>query len=198
VATRDSTGLDPNDPAVQHFIEAKAKVDKITQYLEQMPEKKIPEIQFLDQNDWLKVTKSAKFDTDADIRKTLSEVRSTAKNNLPMGRSLYSFVHANNGQLPTDMSQLKPYFIQAVTDSTSYHWRGAQSANDDALIDSILGRYKLLRTGNANDYPSGTWFIAETEPVDKEYDTRMKSGLGTSTIISTGLGEAGDPDDKNY
>jgi hypothetical protein len=190
--------LDPNDPMVQHFMEAKAKADRIAQYLEQMPDKKIPELQFLDENDWLNATKSAKFDTDADVRKTLSHLRSIAKNNLPMGRSLYSFVHANNGQLPTDMSQLKPYFIQAVTDSSSYHWRGAQSPQDDAMVDSILARYKVLRGGNANDYPADTWFIAEKAPVDRDYDTRMKSGLGTSTIISTGLGEAGDPDDKSY
>jgi len=190
--------LDPNDPLVQQFLDAKAKMDKITQYLEEMPDKKIPELQFLDGNDWLNATKSAKFDTDADLRKTLSQLRSIAKNNLPMGRSLYSFVHDNNGQLPADMSQLKPYFIKAVTDSSSYHWRGVQSAQDGALVDSILSRYQILRTGNANDYPPGTWFIAEKTPADKEYDTRMKSGLGTSTIISTGLGEAGDPDDKSY
>jgi Sigma-70, region 4 len=197
-AQQPPNSTDSNDPTMQYLLEAKSKVDKMAQYLEQMPEKKIPELQFLDSNDWLSAAKSAKFETDADIRKALSQLRSVAKNNLPMGRSLYSFVHANNGQLPTDMSQLKSYFIQAVTDSTSYHWRGAQSPQDDALIDSILGRYKLLRTGNASDYPDGTWFIAEKAPVDKEYDTRMKAGLGTSTIMSTGVGEVGDPDDKSY
>jgi RNA polymerase sigma factor (sigma-70 family) len=194
----NSSTADSNDPTMQYLLEAKSKVDKMAQYLEQMPEKKIPELQFLDSNDWLTAVKSAKFETDADVRKALSQLRSIAKNNLPMGRSLYSFVHANNGQLPTDISQLKPYFIQAVTDSSSYHWRGVQSPQDDTLVDSILGRYKVLRTGNASDYPDGTWFIAEKAPVDKEYDTRMKSGLGTSTIISTGTGEAGDPDDKSY
>jgi len=96
------------------------------------------------------------------------------------------------------MSQLKPYFIPPVTNSSSFHWRGVQTPEDDALVDSILARYKLLHSGNVNDYPPGTWFIAEKAPVDKEYDTRMKSAPGTSTIISTGVGEAGDPDDKAY
>lgn len=190
--------LDPNDPAVQHFMEAKGKAEKISQYLEQMPDKRIPEIQFMNDKDWLRATESAKFETDADVRRTLSELRSIAKNNLPMGRSLYAFIHDNNGQLPTDMSQLKPYFAKAVTDSSSYHWRGIQNAQDDTLVDSILARYQILHTGTANDYAPGTWFIAEKAPVDKEYDTRMKSAPGTSTIISTGLGEAGDPDDKSY
>jgi RNA polymerase sigma factor (sigma-70 family) len=190
--------LDPSDPAVQYFMEAKAKRDKIAEYLKAMPDKKIPELQFLDDNDWFTATKSAKFDTDADVRRTLSELRSIAKNNLPMGRSLYAFIQANNGQLPTDMSQLKPYFSRPVTDSSSYHWRGVQSPEDDALVDSILARYKLLHSGNVNDYPPGTWFIAEKAPVDKEYDTRMKSRPGTSAILSTGLGAAGDPEDNSY
>jgi|ERR1051326_1240594 RNA polymerase sigma factor (sigma-70 family) len=197
-AGSNAGALDPNDPAVQHFMEAKAKADKIAQYLEQMPDKKIPELQFLDDNDWLKATQAAKFDTDADVRRTLSELRSIAKNNLPMGRSLYAFIHDNNGQLPSDMSQLKPYFAKPVTDSSSYHWRGIQNPQDDALVDSILARYQLLHTGNASDYPPGIWLIAEKTPVDKDYDTRLKSSPGTSTIISTGLNEAGDPDDKSY
>jgi RNA polymerase sigma factor (sigma-70 family) len=190
--------LDPNDPAVQHFMEAKAKAEKISQYLEQMPDKKIPELQFMNDKDWLKATESAKFDTDADVRKTLSELRSIAKNNLPMGRSLYAFIQDNNGELPTDMSQLKQYFAKPITNSSSYHWRGITSPQDDALVDSILARYKILHTGYATDYPWGTWFIAEKAAVDPDYDTRMKSGPGTSTIISTGLGEGGDPDDKSY
>jgi len=197
-STSNLVPLDPNDPLVQRFLEAKATADKIAQYLQQMPDKKIPELQFLDDRDWFKVSKWAKFDTESDVRKTLSQLRRTAKNNVPMGRNLYAYVQANNGSLPTDMSQLKPYFAAAVTDSSSYVWRGIQSAQDDALVDSILARYQILRTGNINDFPPGTWFIAEKAPVDKEYDTRMKSGLGTSTIISTGLGEAGDPDDKSY
>jgi RNA polymerase sigma factor (sigma-70 family) len=196
VAVSSSGTLDPNNPTSQFLIEAKAKVDEMTQYLEQNPDKKIPELQFLDANDWLNAVKGAKFDTDADMRKAVSELWRIAKNNLPMGRSLYSFVHANNGQLPTDVSQLKPYFIPAVTDSTSYHWRGDQSAEDDVLLDSILSRYKVLRSGNVNDYPEGTWFIAEKAAEDKEYDTQLKSRPATSTIVS--IGEGGDPDDKSY
>jgi RNA polymerase sigma factor (sigma-70 family) len=197
-AAWNAGALDPNDPAVRNLMEAKAKADKIAQYLKAMPDKAIPELQFLDDNDWFTATKSAKFDSDADVRRTLRELRSIAKNNLPMGRSLYAFIQANNGQLPTDMSQLKPYFIPPVTNSSSFHWRGVQTPEDDALVDSILARYKLLHGGSVNDYPSGTWFIAEKSPVDKEYDTRMKSAPGTSTIISTGAGETGDPDDKAY
>jgi len=190
--------MDANDPAVQHAMEAKAKADKIAQYLQQMPDKNIPELQFLDDNDWLTAAKSAKFDTEADVRRTLSELRRIAKNNLPMGRSLYAFINDNNGQLPTAIAQLKPYFAKAVTDSAYYHWRGIQSAQDDVLVDSILGRYALLHSGSVNDYPPGTWFIAEKAAVDKDCDTRLKAAPGTSAIHSTGFGETGDADDNSY
>jgi hypothetical protein len=34
--------------------------------------------------------------------------------------------------------------------------------------------------------------------VDKDYDSREKFGIGTSTIYDTGLNQRGDPDDPNY
>lgn len=52
--------------------------------------------------------------------------------------------------------------------------------------------------GNLSDFSADTWFIAEKAPVDKDYDSRAKFGNGRSTIVGTGVGEAGDPDDKSY
>jgi RNA polymerase sigma factor (sigma-70 family) len=184
--------VDMNDPAMQHFLAAKAAATEINKYLDQMPDKKIPELKLLTDVDWLNAANEAKFDTDADIRKTLSKLRSLAKNRMPMGRSLYAFTSANNGQLPTDISQLKPYF-QSNLDSAL----GAAPL-DDATLDAIFARYTLLHTGNLSDFPQGTWFIVEKAPVDKDYDSRQKIGNGTSTTISTGIGETGDPDDPSY
>ena len=186
--TMKSVGLDPNDLATQHYLEAKAKADQIARSLQQMPEKYIPELKLMTDVDWLAATKEAKFDTDADVRKTLQRVRDLAKNRLPMGTSLFSYTRDNNGQLPTDVNQLKPY-IRSSLNNTNV---------SDADLDAILGRYKILRTGNVNDLPQGAWVIVEQAPVDRDYDSRAKFGNGTSTIISTGLDEAGDPDDRNY
>ncbi len=183
-----STGLDPNDPGTQAYLAAKMKAEQITRYLQQMPDKTIPEIKLLTDVDWLVATKEANFDTDADVRKTLRKIRDLAKNRLPMGRSLNAFLHASNGQLPTDVSQLKPYITSALGDTPM----------DDATLNAILQRYELLHTGTAADYPKDTWFIAEKAPVDKDYDSRAKFGDGLSTVITTGVGEAGDPDDNSY
>jgi hypothetical protein len=200
--TSSSAGVDSADSTTQYLLASKARIDKLAKYLEQRPESNIPELQFLDPSDWLNATKSkfevdAKLETDVDIRKALSKLRGLAKNNLPMGSALLGFVRDNNGQLPTDLSQLKPYFARPHSDSSGSHWRGVDPAQGDSLLDSILARYQLTHSGNVNDYPADTWFIVEKAPVDKEYDSRMKVGPGRSMIMN-GAGPAPDPDDSSY
>ncbi|MBC8003179.1 MAG: sigma-70 family RNA polymerase sigma factor [Opitutaceae bacterium] len=183
-----TAGVDVNDPATQQFLAAKKQAEQIARYMQQMPDKVIPEIKLLTDVDWLVATKEAKFDTDADIRQTLGNLRKLAKNRMPMGRALWNFTQANNGQLPADIAQLKPYFKSALGDTTL----------DDATLDSIFDRYKLLHTGNLSDLPPNAWIVAERTPVDKDYDSRAKFGNGTSTIINNGTarsyaeGESGD------
>ena len=153
---------DMNDPFTQSILALTARARELNRYLEQMPDKKIPELELLSENDWLRAAKEAKFDTDADVRKALSKLRDFAKDKLPIGSALYSFTRANNGQLPTDLSQLRPYFKLPVD-------------------DAILERYKLLHTGNLSEFPAGEWLVAEKAPVDKDYDTLAIFGDGFST-----------------
>jgi RNA polymerase sigma factor (sigma-70 family) len=177
------------DPFTQSILALTSRAVELNQHLQQMPDKKIPELQLLDANDWLTAVKEAKFDTDTDIRKALQKLRSIAKDKVPIGSALYAFASANNGQLPGNISQLKPYFNKSRLGDLSL---------DDSTFDAIIGRYTLLHTGNVNDFPSGTWLVAEKAPVDKDYDSREKFGLGTSENFTTGIGEAGDPDDPSY
>jgi hypothetical protein len=178
-----------DDPFTQSVLALAARAVELNQHLEQMPDKKIPELQLLDENDWLAAAKDAKFDNDADIRKALQKLRSIAKDKVPIGSALYAFANANNGQLPTDLSQLKPYFNQSNLGNLGL---------DDSTFNAIIARYTLLHTGNISDFPSGTWFVVEKAPVDEDYDSREKFGLGTSENFATGIGAAGDPDDSSY
>ncbi len=187
-AQAKATAADKGDPSVQQFLALKAQAMEITRHLEQRPDKKIPELKLLVDEDWLTAVKLAKFDTDADIRITLSRLRSLAKKRLPFPSALRAFTRANNSQLPADISELKPHLKSALGDASP----------DEATLDAVLARYKLLHAGNLSDLPPNAWLIAEKAPVDKEYDTRAKFGNGGATIISTGLGEDGDPDDKSY
>jgi hypothetical protein len=155
-----------------------------------MPDKSIPELKLLTEEDWLSVVKDAKLDTDADVRKTLGKLRSRAKERMFMGSALYSFTQANNGQLPTDIFELMPWFKSALND------HGATV--DDTTLHAIFERYTLLHNGNISNLAPDAWVVAEKAPVDKDYDSRAKFGIGRSTVISTGRGEVGDPDDKTY
>jgi RNA polymerase sigma factor (sigma-70 family) len=178
-ARLNGTSADPNDPFTQSVLALSARAVELQRRLEQMPDKQIPEMRLLGADDWLRAAKDATFDTDADVRKAFSKLRRFAKDKLPIGSALYSFAHANNGQLPTDLAQLKPYLRIP-------------------LDDSILERYRLLHSGHVDDFSAGTWFVVEKAPVDRDYDTRAKFGNGTSTMISTGINEAGDPEDRSY
>jgi regulator of replication initiation timing len=179
---------DMNDPSMKQFLAYKAQAEEIAGYLERMPDKQIPELKLLTDVDWLTATKEAKLESDADVRRTLSRLRGLAKNRLPLASGLNAFINENNGQLPTDLSQLKPYIRSRL----------GETAIEEGALDAMLQRYTLLHTGTVSDFPQGTWIIAERAPVDREYDTRAKFGNGTSTIIGTGLNSAGDPDDPSY
>ncbi|HWF18989.1 MAG TPA: sigma-70 family RNA polymerase sigma factor [Verrucomicrobiae bacterium] len=191
--SRDKMALNTEDPATQSFLAARALAQKISDAFQQMPEKAIPELKLMTDVDWLSATKQASFDSDADTRKTLRNVRALAKKRLPLGGSLFSFTQANNGQLPSSLSQLKSYFLSQL------NYSSRETAQlDDGTLDAILSRYELLHSGNVSDYPPGTWFIGEKSSVDKDYDSRAKFGNGMDTVIDTGLNENGDPDDPSY
>ena len=98
--------------------------------------------------------------------KALSNLRKLAKDRLPIDSALNSFTRANNGQLPTELSQLKPYF---------------KSVLDDATLDAVLARYKLLHTGTLSELPPDGWIVVEKAPVDKDYDSLAVFGNGFST-----------------
>jgi hypothetical protein len=65
-------------------------------------------------------------------------------------RALDKFIAANNGQLPTQLFQLKPYFEVPVE-------------------DAILQRYEVLQTSDASS-PRENWVLRETAPADRDYE----------------------------
>ena len=131
------------------------QVTELKQLVEQRPELRIPELQFLTADDWLRLAQSPgfEFQTEDGIRATLAEVRHHAKGHLVsrMGDALFAYVATNNGQLPNDILQLKPYF-------------------DSPVEDAMLQRYTLQRTGRLGDYSESEPLIIEKAPVDDEFD----------------------------
>jgi len=162
-----------SDPFTKSVLGLTTRAAELNQHLERMPDKRIPELQWLKENDWLNAAQEATLDTDANIRRALSGLRSRAKAHLYpiLQNALVAYIKANHEQLPDDLSRLRPYFEKPVD-------------------DAILQRYKLLRTGSAKGLGTSDWVIAEKAAVDKEYDSRLKMGPYSMQMGSTGLGEA--------
>lgn len=160
---------------LEHAVKAwLAKVDKLKKLLEQMPEKNIPELQHLKDNDWLRIAENATLDTDANIAKALSDLRETAKQQFTfvIRKALEKYCRAHAGQLPEDVSLLHPY-LEPATEAR------------------VLQRYTMLKTGNISDLQPREPVIAEKGPVDEGYDTLMQIGVHGFDLRGTGANPAG-------
>jgi hypothetical protein len=146
-----------NDPAIDATLKSWATLaTRLRERLEQMPDKRIPELQLLTQKDWFDAIKSAKqLETDADFREALHKLRNSAKEAFGHNamEAIKKYADANGGALPGDWSQLKPFFEAPVDDAT-------------------LARYSLLQSGRLVDVPANQYLVAEkAPPVDNQFDS---------------------------
>ncbi|MCI0533593.1 MAG: hypothetical protein L0Z50_00045 [Verrucomicrobiales bacterium] len=164
------------DPAIEATLKSWAtRATQLKARLEQMPEKKIPELQPLTEKDWFDAIKNVKeLETDADFRQALHSLRNSAKQafGAMTKEAIKKFAEANNGALPGDFSQLKPFFEAPVD-------------------DGALSRYSLLQTGKLADIPPNEYLFAENAPpVDDQFDSFFEFGMhGTH---SSSLNDPGD------
>jgi RNA polymerase sigma factor (sigma-70 family) len=174
---------DSNDPADQAAKVAATKVKQLKQWLEQNPNNKIPELQYLTAQEWLRSANyTADLKTDDDFDRATSQLRRDAKRKSAnaIGEALANYIAGNNGQLPGDISQLEPY---------------ANPPIDGAMLQ----RYQLLQTGNLSDIPANAPLIGEKAPVDDQYDSLFTisatgfsyQGTGTAYVNGNGKGNFG-------
>jgi len=137
-----------------------AKVSLLKKTLEKWPHLKIPELQFATEKDWrLAASLRDSLKTYEDCRYPLSELRRFLEDRFAgmAKEALTKYMQANNGQFPTDLSQLQPYF---------------KSPMDDA----ILRRYEIVPAKPFSDPPLemvvGDWIIVSKAPVD-QMDSRV-------------------------
>ena len=150
-----------NDPADIAAKDLVARVNKLKQRLEQTPKAKIPELQLLDEQDWLTACRGWNLDSENGVREALSGLRGIAAqkfSNLTQG-ALAKFAKANDKPFPTDLSQLQPYF-------------------DSPVDAAILQRWEILPAGATipgigNEGP----LVTQKAPVDDLLDRRWAVGL---------------------
>ena len=137
--------------------------DKLKEIVKQSPSKIIPELQLLSEQDWLNAARDAKFGTDEEIRRTLANVRRSAENTFvsAAAAAVTKYMKAENGQFPTELSQLQPYF-------------------NAPMDDAILNRWKIVPQSDLpNQKMGGDWVITEKAPVDRELDGSWAIGPGS-------------------
>ena len=152
---------DPIEIAAKAWL---TKVNLLKQRLEQTPNEKIPELQFATEIDWLNAANcSPQLNTDADYRWGLhilfGEVEDTFGKTAM--NALQKYIQANNGQFPTALSQLQPYF-------------------DSPVDDAILQRYEIVP---ATTIPkakemSDSWLIAQKVRVDENDKNDQREVIG--------------------
>jgi gas vesicle protein len=183
-ATSVQKANDPMEAAARDLL---GKINLLKERLRQMPDKNIPELQCLTDATWANAALTAsKLDTDEGVRQTLCGLRSTAKQWVTHSISLAlgQYTQANNGELPTDVSQLGPYFV----------WVNSPLPNPSpSVVDAILQRYQMLKTGNVSDLQPNDMLVAEKAPVDDKYDVMIEIGLAgnKSHGIAERRGETG-------
>jgi len=155
-----------------------ARMNQLKHGLEQTPAFKIPEFQLLSDDIWLGIaqrTRNINLDTDAGMSEALSHLREISKQLFApiMAHALVKFTQAHEGQLPANISELKPYFNYQVDDGTLQQYQTTKDQMDAAL----LHRYHLTKTGNVSDLQPRETVIAENSPVDSRFDTLYQIGL---------------------
>jgi RNA polymerase sigma factor (sigma-70 family) len=170
---RDSTSRSNNDPASAAAKLWLARVNQLKGRLQQTPAAKIPEFQFLTDQDWLDAVKK-EMNTDEDYRRALSALRDMAERTFSttaVQPALKQYAQANNGQFPTDISQLQPYFNPPVDASVLQRWEVAPDPNGGAetvvtqlaAVDSDYdGRYYV--SSNSLGCQTGTWGQSSSNP----------------------------------
>ena len=163
-----------NDPTEQSARALAAKVNKLKQRLEQTPDARIPELQFLTDQDWINAA-NGKLDNDGDYRRALSTLRKAGEGKVAtmLKKALTGYMQSSNGQLPTDLAQLQPYF-------------------DSPLDDAILQRWEIAPANVIQSLKmGGDVVITQKSAVDEVFDTRF--GIGPN-----GFGQTGFLPDETY
>ena len=143
------------------------RVRQLKQRLEQTPEAKIPELQFLTEQDWLYAANRT-LAADDDYRAAFADLRARGEGRFLdlADTALRKYLDANDGRFPADLSKLASYFENATE------------------VDILQQRYQIVP---ANSIPQanmnekqGDWLITLKVP-----DSGSQWGLGKAGVSGT-------------
>jgi RNA polymerase sigma factor (sigma-70 family) len=166
---------DPTDAAARALMD---KENQIKQYVEQHPNEKIPEFQYISDQSWLTIAE-AKFETTNDYENAMRFLRFQAEDGFGaiVGNALMKYSDANNRQFPTDLSQLQPYLDPAAEDMlTQLYTIAPASIVKDPPPKFVNG----VRMSEAKPM-IGNWIITRKIPTDTNSPSRFAIYDGGAT-----------------
>ncbi len=162
-STADHPG--PSGPLASRWLErARALRETIARY----PERQIPELALLTDEEFLLAAQTLVLDTEDDARAALSSLRSTAKAKVPelLQAAFRDYAAANADALPTEIAELTPYLKPPLT-------------------AAMLQRYDMIASGPLSEVGDG-YLAAERFPVDGIFDTRyLVAANGWGRVTTT-------------
>jgi hypothetical protein len=153
------------------------RVNRLKQLFADNPAQAVPELPYLTDSKWMEIVQYDHHAIDPDGSRAMSSARATAQNQFAMSvlsPALREYGKNNNGQFPTDLSQLAPYFKSPVDDSVLRDWVILPGSS---LPDA-------LRSGE-------NWVITQKAPVNAESDQRMVIGLKSGRLGTGGPSQWG-------
>ena len=137
------------------------RIRQFKQFLDTNPSEGIPELQFMTDKDWLWLAGENTPDTEEGHQHAMSLARLTAEGNVArdaLRPALLHYAQDNNGQFPSDLSQLKPYFKTPIEDAILERWQ-------------ILPASRLVNL--REDLRKEDWVITQKAPVNAAFDQRI-------------------------
>jgi hypothetical protein len=172
----NSTKTDPSIIAAKSWV---GRLNLLKSRLEQSPEQRVPEMQLLEEEDWLAAVKSPDLQSEEDYRRAFASLRNTAANKLALKvqPALARYLEANNKTFPTDVNDLLPYL----------------EPKDPAL----LSRYAVVPSSKVMSVKmGGDWIVTQKAPVDSEFDTQFV--IGPNGFGSCSWPKEGQPTEEDY
>jgi len=180
-----------NDPSAEAIKSWIRRVQSYKALAEGMPERAIPELRLLTEEDWYELAKEPlglepdafDFNDPEKARMALSAARAKAKHKLAwvFHRALQGYADAHEGRIPEDMRDLEPYLMHTNVVGPA---RAVQIAAG-AVREDILTRYRIVAAGGLDDQPGDTPVVVERSPVDDEFDTLLRLGNHWFAVGST-------------
>jgi hypothetical protein len=146
------------------------RVNRLKQSFAENPGQSVPELQYLTDRKWLDAVEYDHHQIDPDNSRAMSSVRGTAQIGFvdgPLFTALQQYGKDNNGQFPTDVSQLAPYFKSPVDNSVLQDWAVLPTSS--------------LPAGMQIDED---WAITQKAPINAALDQRVVIGLKSSRLGS--------------